>query len=128
MGFILSLRSKKNLEGVHPDLRKVVERALEITEVDFAVIEGLRTEKEQRELVAKGASRTMNSRHLTGHAVDLAAWVNGSVSWYWHHYEKIAEAMKVAAEEMGVALEWGGSWSSFKDGPHFQLPWKEYPK
>jgi len=128
MGFILSRRSMKNLEGVHPDLVRVVKRALEITPVDFAVIEGMRSEEQQKVLVEKGASRTMNSRHLTGHAVDLAAWVGGTVSWWWEHYEKIADAMMEAAKELGVKVEWGGNWSSFKDGPHFQLPWKEYPK
>ena len=128
MGFILSRRSMKNLEGVHPDLVRVVKRAIEITPVDFMVTEGLRTVERQKELIAKGASRTMNSRHLTGHAVDLAAWVDGKVSWFWEHYEKIALAMLESAKKEGVRIEWGGNWSSFKDGPHFQLIWEDYPK
>ena len=125
--FRLSSRSQSNLRGIHPDLRKVVERAIEITPVDFTVIEGLRPNERQRELVQKGASRTMNSRHLTGHAVDLAAWVDGAISWEWPHYHKIAAAMKQAAAELSIRIEWGGDWKSFKDGPHFQLPFKDYP-
>lgn len=126
-GFRLSDRSRGRLRGVHPDLVRVVERAIQITEVDFTVTEGLRNEKRQRELVAAGASKTMRSRHLTGHAVDLAAMVGGSVRWDWPLYHKLAAAMKTAAAELGVPLEWGGDWRTFKDGPHFQLPWKEYP-
>ena len=125
--FRLSSRSQSNLRGIHPDLRRVVERAIEITPVDFTVIEGLRTKERQRELVDSGASRTMNSRHLTGHAVDLAAWVDGAINWEWPHYHKIAAAMKQAAAELGIRIEWGGDWKSFKDGPHFQLPFKDYP-
>lgn len=128
MGFILSRRSLKNLEGVHEDLVKVVRRALEITEVDFTVIEGVRSYEKQAQLLKTGATRTMNSRHLTGHAVDLAAWVNGKIDWTWSYYCTIAEAMKTAAKELGVSVEWGGDWVTFKDGPHFQLSWKEYPR
>ena len=128
MGFILSRRSLKNLEGVHEDLVKVVRRALEITEVDYTVIEGVRSYEKQAQLLKTGATRTMNSRHLTGHAVDLAAWVNGKIDWTWSYYCTIAEAMKTAAKELGVSVEWGGDWVTFKDGPHFQLSWKEYPR
>ena len=128
MGFVLSRRSMKNLEGVHKDLVKVVQRALEITEVDFTVIEGVRSYEKQAQLLKTGATRTMNSRHLTGHAVDLAAWVNGKIDWTWSYYYTIAEAMKTAAKELGISVEWGGDWVTFKDGPHFQLSWKEYPK
>lgn len=126
MTFKLSKRSRDNLQGVHPDLVRVVERAIEITEVDFVVIEGLRTPARQAELVKAGASQTQNSRHLTGHAVDLAAWV-GTVRWDWPLYPRIAAAVKQAAKELGVPIEWGGDWTSFKDGPHFQLPRKAYP-
>ena len=123
--FKLSQRSVENLKGVHDDLVAVVSRALELSEVDFSVIEGLRTVARQKELYSAGASQTMNSRHLTGHAVDLAAYVNG-IRWDWPLYEKIAEAMKSAAEEIGVAIVWGGDWK-FKDGPHFELDRKVYP-
>ena len=125
VAFNLSQRSLGNLEGVHPDLVRVVKRAIEITDVDFAVIEGVRSEDRQAELVAKGASRTMHSRHITGHAVDLAAWVGG-IRWDWPLYHKLAAAMKQAAAEVGVSIEWGGDWE-FMDGPHFQLPRREYP-
>ncbi len=128
MGYRLGARSKKRLEGVHPDLVRVVERAIELTEVDFTVLEGMRTVARQKKLVAKGASTTMNSRHLTGHAVDIGAWVDGTVRWDWPLYYKLAEAMKQAAKELNVDLEWGGDWKSFKDGPHFELRWKSYPR
>ena len=127
MTFRFSQRSRNNLEGVHPDLVRVVERALELTRVDFAVIEGLRTKERQRKLYAARATRTMNSRHLTGHSVDLAPWIDGTIRWDWPPFYKIAEAMTEAAEELGVALIWGGSWTHFKDGPHFELDRKVYP-
>lgn len=127
MDFRLSERSIRKLEGVHPDLVKVVKRAIEITEVDFAVTEGLRTKKRQEELVKLGASKTMKSRHLTGHAVDLAAVIGSEIRWDWPMYYKIADAIKKAANELKVPIEWGGDWKSFKDGPHFQLTWKDYP-
>ena len=125
--FRLSRRSLSRLDGVHPDLVRVVKRAIEITEVDFAVTEGLRTIERQRELYKAGASRTMNSRHLTGHAVDLVALVGGKVRWDWPLYERIAAAVKEAARLEGVPIEWGGDWRTFKDGPHFQLPRDRYP-
>ena len=128
MAYSLGTRSRQRLAGLHPDLVKVVERAIEITEVDFTVLEGMRTVTRQRQLMASGATRTMNSRHLTGHAVDLGAWVGGEVRWDWPLYHKIAAAMKQAARELNQPIEWGGDWRSFKDGPHWQLPWKQYPK
>lgn len=136
MRYKLGDRSKKNLRGVHPDLVAVVELAIKDTEQDFTVIEGLRSEERQRMLVAKGASKTMNSRHLTGHAVDLMPYPfkgdideDGILNYEdWDQYYPIADAMKQAANELGVALEWGGDWKTFKDGPHFQLSWRRYPK
>lgn len=130
--FALGNKSIENLKGVHPDLVKVVHRAIQITQVDFTVTCGVRTIAEQKVLVAAGASKTMNSRHIPGKdgyskAVDLAALVNSAVRWDWPLYYKLAEAMKTAAKELGIPLEWGGDWKSFKDGPHFQLPAKVYP-
>lgn len=125
--FRLSQRSLSRLVGVHPDLVKVVKRALEQSPTDFMVVEGLRTADRQRELVAAGASLTMNSRHLTGHAVDLAPVVGGKLRWDGPLFPPIAAAMKAAAAELGVALEWGGDWRSFLDMPHFQLNRKAYP-
>ena len=124
MTYHLGSKSKQRLSGVHPDLVAVVKRAIEITEQDFSVTEGLRTRDRQRRLVNEGKSQTMNSRHLTGHAVDLVPY---PVSWDWEYFYPIADAMKAAAKELEVDLEWGGDWKSFKDGPHFQLSWKEYP-
>ena len=123
----LGPRSQTRLKGVHPDLVKVVERAIEISTVDFAVLEGLRTPERQKVLMESGASQTLNSRHITGHAVDLGAWVDGEVRWDWPLYHQIAKAMKAAAAELAIPIEWGGDWSRFKDGPHWQLPRKEYP-
>lgn len=128
MTFRLSNKSKSRLKGVHPDLVSVVKRALEISECDFAVIEGVRSYDRQVQLYNEGASKTLNSRHLTGHAVDLMAWVGGSGTWDWKYYHQIAKAMKTAAEELDVTLVWGGNWSQFPDGPHFQLDWEAYPK
>ena len=127
MPYKLGLKSKFRLRGVHPDLVKVVSRAIELTPVDFTVLEGLRSTIRQVELFKSGASKTMKSRHLTGHAVDLGALVSGSVRWDWPLYNKLVEAMKTASLELLTPLEWGGDWETFKDGPHFQLPWKEYP-
>ena len=127
MSYILSARSKKRIADIHPDLQKVIERAITLTEVDFTVLEGMRTKTRQKKLFKSGASSTMNSRHLTGHAVDLGAYIAGSVRWDWPLYYKIADAVKRAARELEINIEWGGDWKSFKDGPHFQLPWTEYP-
>lgn len=127
MSFRLGTRSRQNLQGVHPDLVKVVERAIQITKQDFTVIEGRRTRQRQAQLVKSGASQTMNSRHLTGHAVDITPWVNGQISWDWKFYSEVREAMFQAARELNVDIEWGGNWKSFKDGPHWQLSWAKYP-
>lgn len=126
-GYTLSQRSQDKLRGVHPDLVRVVCRAIQLTAVDFTVTEGLRTAARQKQLVAAGASQTMRSRHITGHAVDLAAIVGKQIRWDWPLYAQLATAMKQAAQELGVAIEWGGDWKTLKDGPHFQLPWKGYP-
>lgn len=128
MTFQLGAKSYARLNGVHPDLVKVVKRAIGISEVDFTVLEGLRTLTRQKQLLAAGATKTLNSRHLTGHAVDLGALVAGSVRWDWPLYYKIAAAMKQAAAELSIPVEWGGDWRSFKDGPHWQLPFASYPK
>ena len=127
MAYVLGEQSLKRLQGVHPDLDAVVRLAITLTAQDFRVIEGLRTRERQRYLVEKGASKTMNSRHLTGHAVDLAPIVDGQVSWDWKHFYPIAEAMKQAAKIKSVPIEWGGDWAKFRDGPHWQLPRGKYP-
>jgi peptidoglycan L-alanyl-D-glutamate endopeptidase CwlK len=122
--------SLAKLWGVHLDMVRVVNRcAADWKDADtgFIVTCGLRTLEEQKILKAKGASKTLRSRHLTGHAVDLACTIKGQVRWDWPLYDSLAKQMKAAAKKEGVLLEWGGDWVSFKDGPHFQLPWKQYP-
>jgi peptidoglycan LD-endopeptidase CwlK len=121
MSYKLSEKSLRRLDGVHPDLVKVVKRAIEITPVDFVVIEGLRTKARQAYLLDAGKSRTMNSYHLTGHAVDIAPIVDGQVSWAWKHYYPLADAMMEAAKELNVKITWGGRWKTFPDAPHWQI-------
>jgi len=122
-----SARSLKNLKGVHPDLRRVIDRALQDSPLDFIVIEGLRSEQRQRELVASGASQTMNSRHLTGHAVDLLPIGPDGAEFAWPLYNKLGPAVEAAAKAEGVPITWGGRWKRFKDGPHFELDRDVYP-
>jgi hypothetical protein len=110
MAFRLSKRSLKNLEGVKPELVQVVHTAIELTSVDFGVTQGLRTMQEQRELVARGASQTMKSKHLTGDAVDVVAYIGSRVSWELNLYDNIADAFKAAAIEHGVKMRWGAAW------------------
>ena len=126
MAFKFGQRSEERLNGVHPDLVKVVRRALEISKVDFAVLEGVRSPERQAQMVKSGASQTLNSRHLTGHAIDVAPVVGNQVRWDWPLYYPLAEAMKAAAAELNIPIEWGGDWRKFKDGPHWQLPWSKY--
>lgn len=123
-GFKFSKRSLKNLKGVNPDLVKVAKRALELSRVDFAITEGVRSEKRQTELLVAGKTTTMNSRHLTGHAVDVMAYVDGKGTWENKYYKDIAKAFKKAAKELGVKITWGGDFKSFKDDVHFQIAWK----
>lgn len=115
MSFVLSQRSLSRLDGVHPDLVRVVKRALELSKQDFSVLEGLRTAERQAQLVKQGLSQTTNSKHLKqtdsfGHAVDLTPWVNGAVSWDWVYFYPIAEAVRAAAKELNVKIRWGGAW------------------
>jgi peptidoglycan L-alanyl-D-glutamate endopeptidase CwlK len=124
--FRLSKRSINNLEMVHPALVKIVKRAIEITTVDFVVIQGVRTLQQQKEFMAKGASKTLASLHLIqksgySHAVDLMAY-GVEDEWLPKHYHHISKAMKQAARELGVPLQWGGDWIKFKDYVHFQIP------
>ena len=125
--FKFSQRSENNLKGVNSDLVKIVRRALQLSPVDFGITEGLRTVERQRQLVAAGISQTMNSRHISGHAVDVFAYPTSAGSWEWKYYEQIATAFKQAAKELNIPVEWGGDWKTLKDGPHFQLPHAKYP-
>lgn len=150
MPFVLGARSKAELVGVHPDLVRVVEKAIQITTQDFGVHDGLRTMREQEQYIAKGASRTRNSKHLKqpdgfGHAVDLVPYINGKLRWEWGAIWPIARAVRMASAEQKVSLVWGGVWDrrlgdldlvledavedyckrhpgpDFLDGPHYQL-------
>lgn len=122
-----SQRSLNNLKGVHPDLVRVMTRALQESPVDFIVIEGVRSKERQEELFKKGATKTMNSRHLTGHAVDLLPIGPNGAEFAWPLYNKLAPAVKKVAKEEGVEIQWGGDWRTFKDGPHFELTHAAYP-
>lgn len=149
MSYKLSQRSLDRLEGVDERLVAVVKQAITTTKIDFGVIQGMRTLEMQKELVAKGASQTMKSKHLTGHAVDLMAYISGRGSWELNLYDDIADAMKEAGDALGVRLRWGAAWHvndlrkwegtmeaamngyidlrrsqgrrPFIDGPHFEL-------
>lgn len=132
MTIILGTRSLERLDGAHPDLRKVFIRAAAISDLDFTILEVLRAIERQKQLVAQGASKTMKSRHLPSQdgksrAVDAAPLIDGKVSWDWPLYHRLAKIVKQAAKDVGVPIEWGGDWRTFKDGPHWQLPWNAYP-
>lgn len=128
----LSVTSQHRLSGVHPDLVAVVMAASDAYErlypdCNVEVSEGLRTPERQAQLVKAGASQTQNSRHLTGHAVDLYIAIDGKARWDWPLFDRLAAVVKAEAEKAGVMLEWGGDWKTLKDGPHFQLSRTWYP-
>lgn len=136
MGIKLSANDEAHLAKVHPDLATVVHRAAVIWPHKgqvFFITSSLRTLAEQRKLLLAGATTTMRSRHLPGaktkksHAVDFAIKLNGKLRWDGPLFMQLAVVMKQAAKDVGIPIEWGGDWRSFKDGPHFQLPWKKYP-
>lgn len=154
MDYRLGEKSLSELKGVHPDLVSVVKRAIELTVQDFSVHDGIRTLDEQKKLVASGASQTLDSRHITGHAVDFVPYVNGKLRWEWGPIYKIADAVRTAAKELDIPIRWGGAWDveftatfdlpedlvadysakrkkagkkAFLDGPHFELPRDKYP-
>ena len=126
MTYILGSRSRARLKGVHPDLVRVVELALTYSPHDFTITEGLRSVARQRELKAASASQTMNSRHITGHAIDFAVLIGGKVRWDWPLYGQVAEAFKRASKELNVPIIWGGDWKSLRDGPHIELDRRKY--
>lgn len=152
--FVLGPGSKKELIGVHKDLVAVVELAIQKSIQDFAVHDGIRTLAEQQQLVAAGASQTLDSRHITGHAVDLVPYINGKLRWEWPPIYVIADAVRMAARELSIPIRWGGAWDvdftqstestedlvtayvarrkkqgmkAFIDGPHYELPKDKYP-
>ena len=124
----LNERDRQRLKGVHPDLVAVIEAAVARAPWPVMVIEGLRTSERQAALKAAGKSKTMNSRHLTGHAVDIAPVLGGSIPWdTWEMFEALADLVKAEAKRQGVKLVWGGDWPRFRDGPHYELDRKRYP-
>jgi peptidoglycan L-alanyl-D-glutamate endopeptidase CwlK len=152
--FKLGTKSLKELTGVHRDLINVVEHAIAISPQDFAVHDGIRTIEEQKKMVQNGASQTMDSRHITGHAVDLVPYINGKLRWEWGPIYMIADAVRTVAKSLGIPIRWGGAWDilltdtsgpteyvvvdyaarrkaagkkAFLDGPHFELPRDKYP-
>lgn len=132
----LSSRDWAHLKKLHPDLARVIRRAADDWRdgsKSFFITCSLRTLDEQKKLKAAGASKTLRSRHLPGksnglsHAVDFALKIGSDVRWDWPLYADLAKRIKAAAKAEKVPLEWGGDWTNFKDGPHFQLPWAQYP-
>ncbi|ECE0486488.1 M15 family peptidase [Salmonella enterica subsp. enterica] len=124
--FTFTKRSLSRLQGVNMHLIKLAERALELSPIDFGITEGVRTKERQSMLYHQGKSETLNSRHLTGHAIDVMAYPTPDGSWDFADYELIAAAFAQASKELNISVEWGGNWKS-RDGVHFQLPWSEYP-
>ncbi|MGL5713841.1 MAG: M15 family metallopeptidase [Paraclostridium sp.] len=116
-----SKRSLSNIEGIDDRLVIVLGLMLELAPYDFVVTEGLRTLERQKQLVAEGKSKTMNSRHLNGKAFDIAILVSGSVTWDKKYYDKWASVFLDISKRLGFDVEWGGSWKSFVDCPHFQI-------
>jgi len=154
MSFKLGKRSLAELNGVHSDLIAIVKRAIKITPQDFSVHDGIRTLEEQKQLVKSGASKTLNSRHITGHAVDLVPYINGKLRWEWEPIYQIADSVRLAANQLDIPLRWGGAWDitltdkddapedlvsdyvnrrkksgkkAFIDGPHYELPRNLFP-
>jgi len=128
MSYSFGKRSLDRLKGVHPDLVRVMKRAIGCSTMDFSIVEGVRTLARQKELMKAGATRTMNSRHLTGHAVDVAPYINGKIRWDWPLYIELGKIIKKAAADEGVIVQWGADWVTFKDAPHWELKWKAYPR
>lgn len=126
MAYAFGATSRARLAQVHPDLQRVAALALSYSPHDFTITEGIRTLARQKQLKAAGASQTLNSRHITGHALDFAVLVGGKVRWDWPLYPPVADAFKKAAKELGVPIIWGGDWRSLRDGPHIELDRRKY--
>ena len=121
MTFSFGTRSKERLQGVHPDLVKVLEEAIKESPLDFSITEGLRTKERQKALFDAGKSQTRNSRHLTGKAVDIAVIRDGEVTWDFQYYRIVADHIKKVAKELKIDIVCGADWQSFRDGPHIEL-------
>lgn len=121
----MDARSERNLAGVHPDLATLIRAVATQYEHEIIVTEGVRTPERQAELFKAGASLTLNSRHLTGHAIDVAVKVSGEIVWTWHIYAKLAEVVKQTAKELAIPIIWGGDFV-MRDGVHYELPRNRY--
>jgi len=122
-----SQRSLDRLQGVHPDMVKLMSESIKDSPYDFGITEGRRAIERQQQLVAEGKSQTMNGRHITGHAVDIAIFIDNKVTWDFEKYKEVADHVKKIAASLGISIVWGGDWKSLRDGPHFELRRKEYP-
>jgi peptidoglycan L-alanyl-D-glutamate endopeptidase CwlK len=105
---------------------KVIEEAIKESPLDFSITEGLRTKERQQELFSAGKSQTMNSRHLTGKAVDIAVIKNGTVTWELKYYRIVTDHIKKVAKELDIPIVCGIDWTSFVDGPHIELHSAKY--
>ena len=121
MTFYFGTRSKERLQGVHPDLVKVLEEAIKESPLDFSITEGLRTRERQKALFDAGKSQTMNSRHLTGKAVDIAVIKDGEVTWDLKYYRIVTDHIKKVAKQLDIPIVCGIDWVSFVDGVHIEL-------
>jgi len=121
MTFSFGTKSSERLSKVHPDLQKVFNEAIKESPLDFSITQGLRTKEQQKVLFDAGKSQTMNSRHLTGKAVDIAVIKDGEVTWDFKYYQLVSDHIKKVAKELGIEMAWGGDWVSFRDGPHYEL-------
>lgn len=127
MAYYFSMASLKKLADVHPDLVKVCKKAIEYSIHDFLITEGVRSYEKQKALFEAKKSQTMNSRHLTGHAIDFAVIYGKEIGWSLPMYKDVADAFKKASKELDIPIIWGGDWKSFIDGPHIELDRKRYP-
>ena len=120
-------RSLSNLMGVHQDLVNVMHRSIESAPYDFTIIEGVRSPTRQQKLVDEGKSKTLNSRHITGHAIDLAIIKDGKAVWDIQPYQELSLHIKAIAKGMSIPIVWGGDWATFVDAVHYELDRKVYP-
>ena len=120
-------RSLTHLGQVHPDLKRVMLEAIENAPFDFGITEGLRTKERQQELYNQGKSQTLNSRHLTGKAVDVVIFLDNKANWDVKNYKILADHIKAVSILNDVPIVWGGDWKSFVDAVHFELDRKYYP-
>ena len=126
MTYAFGAKSAERLAEVHPDLQKVFNEAIKDSPMDFSITQGLRTKEQQKALFDAGKSQTMNSRHFTGHAVDIAVFRDGEVTWDSKYYIPVIDHIKKIAKSMDIPIVSGGDWVTFKDYPHIELHRSKY--